>query len=540
MLRKDTKDKTLGIYIYKPFADQRKRAERRKRRPQHDPITLPLQVVASLRRVCSSQLPLVPHTTKSTLQFIFVAATESDAVKQYSKKAVVVIMQSQQAATSQNLHVLLPSYTRPTFPQELISLSQSLQALSRSRASTLKPDEEIARGFACCHLACERLKQKLNLPTITVSAPCGPRIYKKLFQFLDKALPEQTPTTPRKNASTYDETGSAITRTPTARTPGSVATPSNPARGSQPGTPTPLRHSMAFPGSDMPERKKRRLDDGGDVLASLKKRSDAPEWLHSATQYLAKKFICPAAAPYVYQGVCEVSKNKRLPEEEMASLVVAVLLAVLNRMGRMDNMATSYMVGVREMVALRRVGITRMGAVVTDVERWIEEEADGWKTTAWFESVPVNGAGELIDALPNEAEVQAPQATPRKDPSNIHTQLSQPATPAKQTPQKERPVALSHLPPQSEAEVDDHDEDMEDASFEADFEPGIRQPSFPQRQGEKKTARSGTTRGGIGTMIQPANDWLSEERRADFAAWKAQIMCKIEAAERRQQKAAAA
>lgn len=51
---------------------------------------------------------------------------------------------------------LLPSITLPV-PLELINLSVSLLAQSHSKASTLKKDEEIARGYVCAHIACERL-----------------------------------------------------------------------------------------------------------------------------------------------------------------------------------------------------------------------------------------------------------------------------------------------------------------------------------------------------------------------------------------------
>lgn len=50
---------------------------------------------------------------------------------------------------------LLPSITLP-LPVELVNLAVSLLAQSRSKASTLKQDEEIARGYACAHIACER------------------------------------------------------------------------------------------------------------------------------------------------------------------------------------------------------------------------------------------------------------------------------------------------------------------------------------------------------------------------------------------------
>lgn len=67
----------------------------------------------------------------------------------------------------QALTTLIPTYTHKHndidsdgssfLPAELISLAGSLLAHSRSKAASLKAEEEIARTYACAHLACERL-----------------------------------------------------------------------------------------------------------------------------------------------------------------------------------------------------------------------------------------------------------------------------------------------------------------------------------------------------------------------------------------------
>lgn len=56
---------------------------------------------------------------------------------------------------AQALNNLIPTLTGP-LPPELIELAVSLLAQSRSKASSLKADEEIARSYACANLACER------------------------------------------------------------------------------------------------------------------------------------------------------------------------------------------------------------------------------------------------------------------------------------------------------------------------------------------------------------------------------------------------
>ena len=50
---------------------------------------------------------------------------------------------------------LIPSLSGP-LPSELLDLANSLLAQSRTRVGSLKAEEEIARTYACAHLACER------------------------------------------------------------------------------------------------------------------------------------------------------------------------------------------------------------------------------------------------------------------------------------------------------------------------------------------------------------------------------------------------
>jgi hypothetical protein len=64
-------------------------------------------------------------------------------------------------AVEHDLLSLIPAIELP-LPQELISLTISLLAQSRSKAANLKKDEEIARGYACANIACERSKDLFN------------------------------------------------------------------------------------------------------------------------------------------------------------------------------------------------------------------------------------------------------------------------------------------------------------------------------------------------------------------------------------------
>ncbi|KAK3986617.1 origin recognition complex, subunit 6 [Cladorrhinum sp. PSN332] len=102
----------------------------------------------------------------------------------------------------QALLSLLPTHNS-VLPQPLTDLASSLLAQSRHRASTLKAEEEIARPYACAHIACDRLKITLNLPPIEPRPPIPPRIYKRLYSHLEKILPSAaSASTPGRTPST--------------------------------------------------------------------------------------------------------------------------------------------------------------------------------------------------------------------------------------------------------------------------------------------------------------------------------------------------
>ncbi|KAK3304136.1 origin recognition complex, subunit 6 [Chaetomium strumarium] len=114
----------------------------------------------------------------------------------------------------QALLSLLPTHNSE-LPPPLADLASSLLAQSRHRASILKAEEEIARPYACAHLACDRLKTTLNLPPIAPRPPIPPRIYKRLYNHLDKILPAPSSTPSRSTpGGALGLGGSGRTRTP--------------------------------------------------------------------------------------------------------------------------------------------------------------------------------------------------------------------------------------------------------------------------------------------------------------------------------------
>jgi origin recognition complex subunit 6 len=62
----------------------------------------------------------------------------------------------------QALATLLPTHA-DDLPQDLLSLALSLVAQSRSFSTSLRPEEEIARPYACAEIACRRYAHLLSL-----------------------------------------------------------------------------------------------------------------------------------------------------------------------------------------------------------------------------------------------------------------------------------------------------------------------------------------------------------------------------------------
>ena len=90
-----------------------------------------------------------------------------------------------------SLSTLVP--TLDPLPASLVQLAASLLVQSRTKAATLKPEEEIGRTYACCHIACQRLGHRLGLEIARPTPPVSGRVYEKLRGFLNSVLGVETP-----------------------------------------------------------------------------------------------------------------------------------------------------------------------------------------------------------------------------------------------------------------------------------------------------------------------------------------------------------
>ena len=382
----------------------------------------------------------------------------------------------------QALTSLLP--TTSPLPPELLALSASLLAQSRTKAANLKPEEEIGRTYACCHIACERLGHRLGLELVGKPAPpVKPRVYAKLRAFFNSVLrTTATGTSPRRGRG-EDQVGKGHDGVDATRGGEQV---------------TPVKSTAATPSS---LRKRRAAGQGGHD-----DEVEVPDFVMPLVRHLCKEFDMREAAPHVFAGARSVLNERQ--QYAMADVDETSSSAKKQKIG--DRTRTS-----------------------TEGQRTIEDHVIPALVVALYVATTIKMSGrneegslEHRDSVVGAAKEYCDErqiATSRdwhEDVKNISAQ-------AQNTWSKME--WYHNVPEPRAAEVDGEpaeDEDEDDA-----YSKSIKLPyKTPLRRKEKHGAVKKDDAGaagllpGLGTMFQPAVDWLSDERRADYARWKKEIL----------------
>ncbi|KAK8251824.1 origin recognition complex, subunit 6 [Phyllosticta capitalensis] len=400
----------------------------------------------------------------------------------------------------QALTGLIPSHNGP-LPPELTTLAASLLAQSRSKASSLKPEEEIARTYACAHLACERLKQRLNLPSIQPRPPVAPRTYKKVYSYFENAL--NGTGTPRKQQQQQQRPQQSEQDAEEATTPSKRRTPGTAGRG--------------------------RATPRSSRAAEAKEDGEPPEWSMPLIRALCKAFAAPAAVPHVYAGLRsvvrltssssslssstrsrparETARAKSLAEDELPALIVVLLLFVMTRMSGVANDQAEHDARREKAVTVlvdnghansndKEALSQQIDAIVSRAigQKWIDDTQEWWGNVG-------EGVGLGVDNG-NDEEAERAGDDANDDDGDIEM-TDAPATvlSAERRRQRRRSSAAG----------------------------GGAQNDTPLKQSRTD---SSSLRGGLGTMMQESVDYLSEEKRRDFKVWRAKIMERIEQIER--------
>ncbi|KAK3898617.1 origin recognition complex subunit 6 [Staphylotrichum tortipilum] len=316
------------------------------------------------------------------------------------------------SSAEQALLSLLPTTHATTLPPALVEAASGLLAQSRHRASTLKADEEIARAYACAHLACDRLKTSLNLPPIDPRPPIPPRIYKRLYTHLDTILPASS-STPSKTSAFAS---------PRVRTPGSrlrdqqrdLASNTSPLasknRNNNNNSPSlsALRNRTT---TNPPTPSKTRTPKPTTTTDS---DSDLPRWMRPTLRHLLSHLsLPPALGPVIASGLESVLLSPTTADDAFAqSNRAAVLGALLLFVWRGVTWPGDTPVDRERYVQFRRDVAGALGRARREVEG---VEWEGWGEAqgvapreldaaavrggrrGWFEMEWVEGVGDLVD-----------------------------------------------------------------------------------------------------------------------------------------------
>ena len=379
------------------------------------------------------------------------------------------------SAISQSLSSLLPTHANKV-PALLTHLAESLLAQSRQRAANLKPEEEIARAYACCEIACNRLRSKCRLPAPkTGGAPCKPAVYKKLVAFLESLLNED----------------------------GAVGTPRSTPGGRKRTADGSLKKSIPEREEPTtPSKSTRRTDFLGKIRASSSKKTpaenegEAPSYTMPSIRKLCKAFSTPLLAPHVYTGTCVVLKldglwppdadNPALTDEalreKVTGLLIALYIMTLTKMQTAEKLATSvYMFVCEKAVELSGYTLERKG-----VEEWVRRiNRQGYgRKQEWFISVPEN----VFEFDPDAGTVAAVEGDEDEDVPS----------------------------------ADDEDEEDQILSSRR-----RRKITSSGQAVEEEDNPEGVLLPGLHTMMQNAFDYLSEERTREFETWKKQFLQRL-------------
>ncbi|PYI31961.1 hypothetical protein BP00DRAFT_369836 [Aspergillus indologenus CBS 114.80] len=466
----------------------------------------------------------------------------------------------------QALATLLPTHAQD-LPPDLLSLAVSLVAQSRSLSSSLKPEEEIARPYACAEIACRRLTRTLKLPPLLGHPPCPPRPYKKLYAFLDRSLSgsASAPGTPSRSRTTPSSTptkANRLTQTPsknplttaTAAALQNTPTKSSPLKRSLPHdtTKTPTRTSTSTPRlkptHTNPSTPDRPRLNAPNPIPTTTKIPDAPNWVMTSIRTVCKALSTPAPRmstwsrppisrtlpPHIFAGVSSIlffvtktasthAKHDEDLDDEMLEFLEPVLSARSTASGEgpeeeFKELVDALVVAVYFLVLARRRQPADDDAPETEGGGGADAKVMDKKTFTEMRQTALVSLG-----LP---------ATERRHREDVDQWIAL----VMEQGWAQGTEWFENIPRAGEVDGDaeflDDEEEENGAYGNGGEEDG---GGVPSRKKQRLQLGRETRRGllpGLGTMMQDRVDWLSEDRREDYLVWKAEILARCDQIER--------
>ncbi|EEA28780.1 hypothetical protein TMatcc_002869 [Talaromyces marneffei ATCC 18224] len=442
------------------------------------------------------------------------------------------------------LATLLPTHENE-MPPELLSLAQSFFAQSRSYSSSLKPEEEIARPHACAEIACRRLARTLKLPPLLGHPPCPPRVYKKLYTFLEKSIGNATsknksaPPTPNKPSSTPKKNDTATSRTPSKQ----LNTPSKS---------TPLeKRALHNEANKTPSRMTsvKRAHFTKEPLQLLENIKDAPQFVMPSIRTICKMLSTPAPRMTLWS---RPPISRTLPPHIFAG--VSSILHFISKMtdkevDELDEDASEFVNIIRNP---EEEGSDDYKEVIMALIVAIYFLVLARRRSPPLSTTPANGKQPTVSDNPP----MSPAAEPRKMDKKTFSEMRQTALSSLGLPPAEKRHGedvdawieiiqtlkwakgqewFDNIPLAGEREdelgnglYDDDDE------VDGDGQDGRKAQGVKRRKTNiflhAGKDEEGLLLPGLGTMMQDRVDYLSEDRREDYVEWKADMLeriCKI-------------
>ncbi|KAI9894973.1 MAG: hypothetical protein M1814_000194 [Vezdaea aestivalis] len=306
------------------------------------------------------------------------------------------------------LQSLLPA-ANPPLPPSLVQTALSILAQSRTRAGSLKPEEEIARPYVCAHMACERLKTSLDLPPITPRPPCAPKSYQALYTHFSTLLAQRKRGRPRKGEEVYTDSLTVVEP---------IVPPVRPLQ------PVDLPEDKAA----LPARGRRSTGQASrsTKISAARKDIALPVWLVKTVRSLCRTLGTPNAIPHVLAGISTVGagqgdaskpaksqdlnladspSSKPSWQENLLALAVEVYLLVVSQMNSSTSSESDTIQRRHEILDLLGKDSTATDAGSTidieDLVQWQHElESKNWVEEAWFQNIK----GMIVPDDKNEEE----------------------------------------------------------------------------------------------------------------------------------------
>ncbi|OJD27939.1 hypothetical protein ACJ73_00667 [Blastomyces percursus] len=465
----------------------------------------------------------------------------------------------------QALANLLPTHAE-ALPPELVKHASSLLAQSRTYGSSLKPEEEIARPYVCAEIACKRLRKHLKLPPLLGGPPCPPRVYKKIYTYLEQALLKSSttgssrgdvrnaaastntfaPNTPRKPT----DASTSLLRTPSKTNSPAISTTANGSPLKRPLPTTPSRNAANN------GRSKASLHGRGTNGVSNKNAmKDAPSWTMPLIRRVCKALATPTASstplsrpavstflpPHIFAGLSSIlsyvsemgksgnkkqtqflsplittgtktttkghgsaSQDEKIYRDRITTLIVAVYFVVLARRRPVAAKSSS----------ASSSSSASASAENLDVDTYVE------MATAALASVGLEGQTYVKDV-----DVWLTIIMTRKWAVGTEWFDNIPG-PAKRVGDDvggDLEVGLAEG-------AGDQDDDDDEEIVSPQKRRVIRQENQRRSQNGDAKAKGGL-QPGLGTMMQDRLNWLSEDKKAEYLEWKEGVMERIRAIE---------